>query len=123
MKYPHIRQHDEKDCGAACLSMICEYYGLRLNIAKCRELIKVDNFGANIYGIITGAKQIGLEADALEGTKEELLDGINNSEVTFPFVARIINDEMFEHFVVVYSIKNDKVYTLSPKTFSQAVLK
>lgn len=109
MKYPHIRQHDEKDCGAACLSMICEYYGLKLRIAKCRELIKVDNYGANIYGIITGANQVGFEADALEGTKEELLDGVEKNELKFPFIARIINDEMFEHFVVVYYIKDDKV--------------
>lgn len=48
MKYPHIKQHDEKDCGAACLSMICEYYGLKLPLTKFRNLIKVDNQGANM---------------------------------------------------------------------------
>ena len=58
MKYPFTSQHDERDCGAACLSMICEYYGKKLPIARFRELIKVDNQGANIYGIVTGAKEI-----------------------------------------------------------------
>lgn len=47
-KYPFVQQHDEKDCGAACLSKICEYYGLKLPIATFRDLIKVDNQGANI---------------------------------------------------------------------------
>lgn len=106
MKYPHITQHDEKDCGAACLSMISRYYGLKLPIAKFRNLIKVDSQGANIYGIVTGAQSIGLDADALEGNPDELFDGINKSEIHFPFIARIINENMFEHFIVVYRIKN-----------------
>ncbi|MCR5213782.1 MAG: hypothetical protein K6E10_05160 [Eubacterium sp.] len=25
-KRPFVSQHDERDCGAACLSMIAEYY-------------------------------------------------------------------------------------------------
>ena len=58
MKYPFVKQHDEKDCGAACLSMICEYYGLKLPLAKLRECIKVDNQGANIYGILKNSINI-----------------------------------------------------------------
>lgn len=114
MKYPHIMQHDEKDCGAACLSMISEYYGLKLPVTKCRDLIKVDNFGANIYGIITGASEIGFNAEALEGNADELSEAIEKNEVKFPFIARIINEEHFEHFIVVYAIKNDKVYIGDP---------
>lgn len=109
MKYPHIQQHDEKDCGAACLSMISEFFGLKLPIAKFRELIKVDNHGANIYGIVKGAEEIGLKAEALEGSYKELIEGISDGEISFPFIARIINEEMFEHFIVVYSIKNGTV--------------
>lgn len=103
-RYPFIQQHDEKDCGAACLSMICEFYGLKLPIARFRELIKVDSQGANIYGLVEGAGTIGLNADALEGTSEDLMEGIGNREITFPFIARIINEQMFEHFVVIYDI-------------------
>ncbi|MDO5558622.1 MAG: peptidase domain-containing ABC transporter [Oscillospiraceae bacterium] len=114
MKYPHIQQHDEKDCGAACLSMISEFYGSKLTIAKCRSLIKVDNMGANIYGIITGAKEIGLESEGLEGDYGELLEGINNNEIKFPFIARIINEEGYEHFIVVYAVKNRKLIIGDP---------
>lgn len=71
MKYPHLQQHDEKDCGAACLSMISEFYGAKYQISKLRNLIKVDNQGANIYGIVMGAKEIGLNAEALEGDMKE----------------------------------------------------
>lgn len=107
MKYPHIKQHDEKDCGAACLSMICEYYGLKLNLTRFRNLIKVDNQGANIYGLVTGAKELGINATALCGNREELIDGIQNKEFSMPFIARIINEDAYEHYIVVYEL-NDK---------------
>ena len=86
MKYIHIQQHDEKDCGAACLSMICEAHGLKVPISKTRTAIKVDNQGANIYGIVTGSTQFGLEADALEGNLDELMEGIKDNEIVFPFM-------------------------------------
>lgn len=113
-KFPFTQQHDEKDCGAACLSMISEYYGLKLPIAKFRDLIKVDAQGANIYGLVSGADRIGLDAEALEGTLEELMEGISNGEIKFPFVARIVNEHMFEHFIVVYSIKKEKAIIGDP---------
>lgn len=113
-KYPFTQQHDEKDCGAACLSMISEYYGLKLPIAKFRDIIKVDAQGANIYGLVSGADRIGLDTEALYGTSEQLMEGISNGEIQFPFVARIVNEHMFEHFVVVYSIKKEKAIIGDP---------
>ena len=115
VKYPHVQQHDEKDCGAACLSMISEFYGLKLTVAKCRNLIQVDAQGANIYGIVDGSRQIGLEANALEAdSPEELLDGIRTREVRFPFIARIITDDMMSHFIVVYTLIGDKLTVGDP---------
>lgn len=107
-KFPHLQQQDEKDCGAACLAMVSSFYGHKIGIARTRSLIKTDGQGANIYGIIEGAKQLGFECDALEGDLDELFDGIKNAEISFPFIARIITGEGFEHFIVVYGIKNDK---------------
>lgn len=105
MRYPHVRQHDEKDCGAACLSMICEYHGLKLPITQCRDLIKVDNLGANIYGMVTGAEKIGFDSQALEGNIDDLVEGIDSDEIKFPFIARIVNEQTLEHFIVVYAKK------------------
>lgn len=112
--YPFAQQHEEKDCGAACLSMISEYHGLKLPYARFREWIKVDEQGANIYGIVTGAGKAGFIADALEGTGEELLEGIETGEIRFPFIARILTKDLFEHFVVIYGMKKDKVIVGDP---------
>lgn len=113
-KYPFTQQHEEKDCGAACLSMISEYYGLKLPYAHFREWIKVDNQGANIYGLVTGAKKAGFVADALEGTEEELVEGITKGEIKFPFIARIVDEYLFEHFIVIYAVKKGKVIVGNP---------
>ena len=114
MKYILIKQHDEKDCGAACLSMISSWYGLKLPITRFRELIKVDNNGASFYGLIDGALKIGLYAEGLDGTPDELLEEINKKEIVCPFIARLITYENFEHYVVVYKITNDKIIIGDP---------
>lgn len=135
IKYPHIKQHDEKDCGAACLSMISAYYNLKLPIAKFRDLVKTDNQGTNIYGLITGAARINLLGEALEGSFEELKDElINNQDLQNPFIARIITPHGFEHFVVIYNYDKskkeftvgdpgaDKIYKLSEADFEKCWL-
>lgn len=114
MKHPITKQHDQKDCGAACLSMIARFYGLNMPIVKYRELIKVDNDGSNLYAITQGASQIGLSANALEGTYNELEKEISSNKIHFPFIARIISEEMFEHYIVVYNITSKKVIAGDP---------
>ncbi|MCM1227678.1 MAG: peptidase domain-containing ABC transporter [Clostridium sp.] len=111
MKYPHIQQHDERDCGAACLSMIAEYYGAKYKTADIRRFIKVDIQGTNFIGLMNGAKMIGLEGEALDGDFSELSDGVKSGEITFPFIARIINEIGYEHFIVIYKF-NSKTLTI-----------
>ena len=101
MKTPIVKQHDQKDCGAACLSMVSRFYGLKLPLVKCREMIKVDNDGANMYGLIQGASNIGFSVEVLEGSMEELMAELSGGTIKLPFIAHIITDDMFEHFVDV----------------------
>ena len=109
-----VKQHDQRDCGAACLSMISAYYGLKQPLSKYRELTKTDRMGTNLYGLVDGANKIGLEAQASSGTSEELLSGIASGEVNFPFVAHIVSDTAMLHYVVVFEIKNDIVILGDP---------
>ncbi|MCL6574171.1 MAG: hypothetical protein K6T88_21250, partial [Bacillus sp. (in: Bacteria)] len=54
-KYICIRQHDIKDCGAACLATISKTYGLKIPITKIREIAGTDKNGTNAYGLIKAA--------------------------------------------------------------------
>ncbi len=109
-----ILQHDERDCGAACLAMIASYYGLKYPISKYRELTKTDSNGTNLYGIVDAAKKIGFDAEALYGDSRNLIKSIQKSEVCFPFIAHIITEDNFQHYVVVLKIKNKKIIVVDP---------
>ncbi|MBU5299387.1 hypothetical protein FDG09_10365 [Clostridium sporogenes] len=47
-----VKQHDEEDCSATCLSMICKKYGFKIPLRKVRTLIQIDDYGINIYRFI-----------------------------------------------------------------------
>lgn len=112
-------QHDIRDCGAACLRMIAEHYGLVLSLAQCRELTKTERLGTNIYGLTDGAKKIGLCAEALEGTPEELIKGIKAHEITFPFIAHIVNKDNMLHYIVVAEQRGDYFVVGDPASGKQ----
>lgn len=62
-----ILQHDERDCGAACLAMLVAHYGKRLPLSRFCELTRTDRSGASLYGLASGAEQLGFAARALSG--------------------------------------------------------
>ena len=51
-KYICVKQHDMKDCGAACLSTISKQNGLHFPISKIREYASTDRNGTNILGLV-----------------------------------------------------------------------
>ena len=99
-------QHDQKDCGAACLHMIAKYYGCHLPIAQFRGLTKTDREGVSAFGLVDAGDKIGLSGEVMEGTFEELVDGIRNRSVSLPFIAHTVTDNNMLHFVVVSGYKN-----------------
>lgn len=99
-------QHDQRDCGAACLHMIARHYGFSQPITKFRELTKTDKNGASVYGLIDAAKAIGLKARAMSGTVEELIGEVEQGNVKFPFVAHTITEYNIQHFVVISGYKS-----------------
>lgn len=89
--------------------MIAASYGLKQSISYYRELTKTDKSGTNLYGLVDGAKQIGLEASALSGTQDELLESIKSGEIKFPLIAHVVSSEAMLHFIVVFGIKRGRV--------------
>ena len=109
-----ILQHDERDCGAACLAMIAAHYKLYLPISRCRELTKTDKSGTNLYGLTDGAKRIGFQAEALSGSSDELMAGIDSGNVSFPFIAHIVNENGMLHYIVIFGQHKDSFIVGDP---------
>ena len=109
-----VRQHDEKDCGAACLGMVLAHHGRRVALSKLRQAVKIDKDGANIYGIMDGAGRFNMSAEAYGGSAEDAWESISEGAYSFPFILRILNDCVYEHFVVATGMHNGKLSILDP---------
>lgn len=102
--FPWLRQHDERDCGAACLTMIAKYYGLKLRMGHVRDMANVSVEGATISSVCSAAEQIGFRARGLKCTYNVL------RRLQLPC---IIHWEGF-HYVVLYRISRDTVWLADP---------
>lgn len=103
-----IKQHDLKDCGPACLSMISHHYGLNMSISKIREIAGTDLQGTNIKGLLEASERLGFNT---KGVKAKNPEAIN--EIPLPAIAHVVDHGLL-HYVVIYKVKNGKVYVADP---------
>lgn len=113
-RVPLIKQHEAKDCGAACLSMILTYYGKKIPFARVSEAIKVDRQGANLLGLYDGAAQFGLESRILQGDANEFISEVLDGRIKLPAIVRIVNRYNMEHYIVVTKVRKNKVCYCDP---------
>ena len=97
-----IKQHDIKDCGAACLASVSAHYGLKMPIAKIRQLSHTDTRGTNVLGMVQGLEKMGFNAKGVKGGADVL------PEIPLPAIAHIITKEQYHHYVVIYEVKKTK---------------
>lgn len=114
MSYYFVKQHDQSDCGAACLSMILGNLGCKLSLSQIRQKVKTDINGTTVYGIVKTAKSYGLSSEALCGTFKEFCDELNQNKLTFPMIVNVISPEGFSHFIIINKYKNRKLYIADP---------
>lgn len=109
--YKFIKQYDQRDCGAACISMVAWHYGMKNPLQFYREIINAGKDGTSIYGLIEGAREIGFVAEALKGFFDELKDSVDKKEIEFPFIAHFKRG----HFVVVTALTKGVVEYMDPE--------
>ena len=103
-----IKQHDMRDCGAACLASVAGHYGLQLPIAKIRQLCHTDKRGTNALGLIQGLEQMGFNAKGVKASLENL------PQAPLPAIAHTIFKKQFQHYVVIYKIHKGKISVMNP---------
>ncbi|WP_407486930.1 peptidase domain-containing ABC transporter [Elizabethkingia anophelis] len=103
-----IKQHDIKDCGAACLASAAAHYALKMPIAKIRQICHTDTRGTNVLGMIQGLEKLGFNAKGVKGGTDAL------PEIPLPAIAHIIVQGQLHHYVVIYSVKKDKITVMDP---------
>ena len=107
-KYICIKQHDESDCGAACLAIVAKHYGLKMHISKIREIAGTDKRGTNAYGLVKAAEELGFTAKGVKAKPEHL-----KKELPFPAIAHVIKDNLL-HYVVIHEVKDNEIVVADP---------
>ena len=103
-----VKQHDIKDCGAACLASIGNHYGIQLPIARIRQFANTDKRGTNVLGMIEAAEKMGFTAKGVKGGLDAL------DKIPLPAVAHVIIKNQLQHFVVIYEVTKSHIIYMDP---------
>ncbi|QLE56010.1 peptidase domain-containing ABC transporter [Nostoc sp. TCL26-01] len=107
MKYVHVLQHSQEDCGAACLAAITKYYGRNFTLSRIREAVGTGQLGTTLLGLKRGSETLGFNARSVK-TSPEFLNKIH--EATLPAVIHWKGN----HWVVLYGKKGKKYVIADP---------
>ena len=92
----HTLQHDQSDCGVACLLSLLKYYGGHQSLERLRELSGTTKEGTTLLGLYQVANQLGFTA---EGCEADLPALIAHEK---PVILHVVIGEQLQHYVVCY---------------------
>lgn len=102
-------QHDQSDCGPACLASVIQYHGGGFSLDEIRRITGTTNTGTKLLGLYQGAKQLGFDTAGLEA------EGIENlKELDQPAILHVILQNRIQHYVVFYGVDEDQLIIGDP---------
>lgn len=90
-----VFQHDELDCGPACLATICKYYHVSISLQKLREYAKTDFNGTSLYGLKIAADKVGFETQVYTGNFDEFLNAVKTKQVNLPLIVHVVKKKIY----------------------------
>ncbi|MBB3123343.1 ATP-binding cassette subfamily B protein [Mesoflavibacter sabulilitoris] len=94
------QQHDQSDCGVACLLSLIQFYGGTNNLEKLRELSGTTKQGTTLLGLYQAANKLGFIA---QGNEADLQAVIDHNE---PLILHVVIEERLQHYVICYGYKD-----------------
>lgn len=80
----YVKQHDTRDCAAACMASVCNLYGLHISLLHMRELLKIDKNGTSMYALMEVANKVGFSCEVLQGNWQEFSGEILERKICLP---------------------------------------
>jgi ATP-binding cassette, subfamily B, bacterial len=105
MSFPFVKQPDAMDCGPACLKMIAGFYKMNFSLESLRKKCYITREGVSFLGLSEAADSLGFRTLGVKIPFEML-----NENVPLPCIVHWRQ----KHFIVVYKIKNDKIWVADP---------
>jgi ATP-binding cassette subfamily B protein len=103
-RFSLVRQIDEMDCGAACLAMVCRYFGRSVSLARIRRLVHTSLDGTSLKALCHAAEELGLAARSVKTSGQRLGD--------MPLPA-IVHWEG-NHWLILYDVDEKHVRVADP---------
>ncbi len=103
-RFPFLKQHDQSDCGAACLGMICKYYKMPIGLNRLRDMSNVSRYGTSMAALAEAAETIGFVTRGVRTGYEALM------RTELPAILHWEGN----HFVVLYQINKKEVKIADP---------
>ena len=103
MKLHFYPQHDQMDCGPACLAMVSSHYGKDFGLQYLRDKSFITREGVSLLGISEAAEKIGLKTISAKLKTEDF------DKELLPCILHWNQN----HFVVLYKIYKNK-FTAKP---------
>ena len=97
-----IQQHDQSDCGVACLLSLVQFYGGSNHLEKLRELSGTTKQGTTLLGLYQAANKLGFTAQGNEADIQAIID---HKE---PLILHVVIEERLQHYVICYGYEKDK---------------
>jgi ATP-binding cassette subfamily B protein len=110
-RFPHVQQIDEMDCGAACMAMICRFFGRAVSLSRIRQLLHTSTDGTSLRALCRGAEELGLAARAVKASARNL------AQMPLPAVAHWEGN----HWLVVYDVDGEHVRIDDPAVGSRRI--
>lgn len=90
-------QHDQSDCGVACLANIIRHHGGDASLETLRNLSGTSQQGTTLLGLLQAAKQSGFDAEGMEA------EGIHHlKELKDPVILHVTLEGRLQHYIVYY---------------------
>lgn len=90
------------------MASVSAYYGLKMPIAKIRQLSHTNTRGTNALGLVQGLESMGFNAKGVKGGADVL------SDIPLPAIAHIVSKEQYHHYVVIYKVAKGKISVMDP---------
>ena len=110
-----VIQDGAKDCGASCLLSIIRYYGGNISKEKLIDMTKTTKDGTTFFGISSAAESLGLT------TKSYKVDDIDKIKKIIPPILCQINNNGYNHFIVIYKIYNNRLLIMDPSKGKEVI--
>ncbi|MGZ0016473.1 peptidase domain-containing ABC transporter [Yeosuana sp. AK3] len=100
-----VLQHDQKDCGCACLKSILQFYGGDTNLEYLKEISGTSSKGTSFLGLIQASEKIGLSSEAYQASIEDI------KTVKEPFILHV-EIGGFQHYLTSFKYDEKIGFTI-----------